>query len=635
MYLSIFSDELATDITRALPIIQSWGLDAVDLRGRIFGKGIHALDDAELKRLRALLDDHGMSVGCLESSLAKAHWPEPARRQEEAVKLEGLIRAADALDCRLVRSFVFWQPPRPEQGRLAVQPDVLQKTVDLFAPLAERARQAGLTLAFENCGVMPEEVFAILDTLDVPGWGMAWDVANTWDCAERRRDEDGYIQRMLQRALVVHVKAGGALAGLGRDLIPYGKVLKACHDAGLRGPVSAETHNPDKSVSDEEQSHRLVEAIKSAWPPAARTMKGRPLRSIQRAWHDKPVGFAVVGLGMGHENCKKVVAASGCRLVGVADLRAQRAERTGKEFGVPWTTDYRTLLDRQDVEVVYVVTETGNHAAVALDAMAAGKHVLVTKPMEANVEACDRMIRAAEEHRVLLAVDFDRQYRSEMVTLREAVARGVFGRLLSGECSMKILRTMSYFQENGGWRGTFQLDGGGVMSNQFIHHIADLIFALGMPAKVCANVWTQAHAIEAEDLGTATWWYENGLVVSLLATTSYPQPTWYLRMELTGADGAYAHTSGGPHEKPQTRWYLNKKWSEQPPVTVESPWLNAADNMAAAIRSGAALVCDGRAGRQSRAVLDAMYESALRRNGDWVTPVPFGAGQQHGTRIQT
>jgi predicted dehydrogenase len=232
------------------------------------------------------------------------------------------------------------------------------------------------------------------------------------------------------------------------------------------------------------------------------------------------------------------------------------------------------------------------------------------------------MIRAAAEKGVLLAVDFGRRFEPEMLRLREAVARGVFGRLLSGECSLRIQRTMAYFRENGGWRGTWKLDGGGVLSNQCIHHIDDLVFALGMPEKVRANVWTQAHQIEAEDLGVATWSYAGGLVLTLHATSSYPQPTWHLRLDLAGEKGAYAHASGGPYREPMTRWYLDGAWTDRAPVAVEPQWLSAADNMAAAVRSGAPLVCDGRDGRRSRAVLDAMYESALRRGGDWVPPAP-------------
>jgi len=183
MFPSIFTDELGMDITKGLPIIKSWGLEYVDLRGRVFGKAAETLPAERLGELRKLIDDHGMKVGCLQSSLAKVHLPDAERQRAEAEKLEGIIRLADALDCRLVRSFHYWQPPAEDRGQLAIRPDELQKVLDLFAPLAERARAAGLILTFENCGVTPDEVFAVVDALDVPTWGLAWDVANTWGCA--------------------------------------------------------------------------------------------------------------------------------------------------------------------------------------------------------------------------------------------------------------------------------------------------------------------------------------------------------------------------------------------------------------------------------------------------------------------
>ncbi|MBL7134799.1 MAG: TIM barrel protein, partial [Phycisphaerae bacterium] len=159
MFPSIFTDELGMDITKGLGIIKSWGLQYVDLRGRVFGQAAEALPAERLGELGKLIDDHGMKVGCLQSSLAKVHLPDADRQRAEAEKLEGIIRLADAIDCRLVRSFHYWQPPAEERGQLAVRPDELQKVLDMFAPLAERARAAGLVLAFENCGVTPDEVF--------------------------------------------------------------------------------------------------------------------------------------------------------------------------------------------------------------------------------------------------------------------------------------------------------------------------------------------------------------------------------------------------------------------------------------------------------------------------------------------
>ncbi len=113
MYASIFTDEVKIDdLAEALDLFHSWGMERVDLRDRVFGGPFHALDDAGFKRLRSMLDARNLQVACLESSLAKVHLPDKERQQQEAQKLEGIIRAADALDCRLVRSFFYWQPKR-------------------------------------------------------------------------------------------------------------------------------------------------------------------------------------------------------------------------------------------------------------------------------------------------------------------------------------------------------------------------------------------------------------------------------------------------------------------------------------------------------------------------------------------
>ncbi len=134
MYPSIFTDELKMDFAKALPIIKSWGLEAVDLRGFIFGRAFEDLSAEQLAEAKRLLDAHGLRVGCLQSSLAKVHLPGAERQRAEERKLEGVIRAADALGCRLVRAFHYWQPTGGEVGQLAVRPDLLQQVLTMFAP---------------------------------------------------------------------------------------------------------------------------------------------------------------------------------------------------------------------------------------------------------------------------------------------------------------------------------------------------------------------------------------------------------------------------------------------------------------------------------------------------------------------
>jgi len=619
MFQSVFTDELAIGFMEALDTLASWGLKHVDLRGGVFGRSVEALSDEQLGEVKVALEQRGLAVGALESSLAKVHLPEKDRRAQEAEKLEGIIRAADALDCRLVRAFFYWQPKGDEAGELAVRPDLLQLALDAFMPLADRAREAGLVLAFENCGVTTDEALAVLDAIGEPRWGLAWDVSNEWFTSdEAKENPQAYLNRLAPRTRIVHVKARGSVAALG-DVAPYDQVLQALDNHGLKGPVSIETHNPDRSVSNTDRTKAALDAIRAAWPTAAPGMvkDAEPERAeIVRDY--EPVRFVVVGLGMGRSRAKGVQGTPGTELIGVCDIDEERAVGTGKDLGVPHTTDVREWLDKDEVEVVYVLTPSGAHAEVGVQALEAGKHVLTTKPMDVSTDACDRMIRLAEKKGLVLGVDFGMRFESGLLSMKKFVGDGRLGRILGGQVSLKVLRTMEYFRSNGGWRGTIRWDGGGAMSNQGIHHVDQVVFLLGPPDEVRCNLWTQNHEIEGEDLGCALWRYADGSVVSLYMTTCYPHSTWYFDLEIHGTEGAFSSGSGGPLEKARNRFFYDDAWTDEPPDMVVSDWLNAADNFADAVRTGAPLVCSGRDGRRTQAVLEAMYKSGREGDGQWV-----------------
>jgi len=334
-----------------------------------------------------------------------------------------------------------------------------------------------------------------------------------------------------------------------------------------------------------------------------------------------PVGFVVVGMGMGRKRAAALAEASGCRLVGVVDTNADRARDAGEALGVPHTESLEPWLDRSEAEVVYVVTPTGTHAAVAEPALAAGKHVLLTKPMEASLAACDRLIRAAEAAGVRLAVDFERRFSPAILGLRRAARDGHLGRVLAGTIALKIQRTADYFREGGGWRGTRTMDGGGVLSNQAIHHLDEAVFVLGPPARVRAEIRTQTHAIEAEDAAAAVLQYAGGTLLTLFATTCWPEDTWYRRLELHGTEAAAVVAGGGPLERPLARYFRDGAWTDAPPAEPDVAWASAADNLACAVRTGAPLVADGREARRTQAVLDALYRSA-DAGGAWVDVEP-------------
>ncbi|MDA3963352.1 MAG: TIM barrel protein [Planctomycetota bacterium] len=639
MHLSIFSDELHDgDTVRTLDTLVSWGLEYVDFRGGVFGKPIDALSAAELRQLRSLLKERGLRTAALQSSLAKVHLPDAARRADEATKLEGLIRAAEALDCPLVRSFNFWQPGPEQRGALAQQPDQRQLVLDAFGPLAERAHQAGLVLAFENCGQSTAEVHALLDALAIEAWGLAWDPYNEWaGSPERERDEVAYLLKHAARSRMLHVKAHGILPELGETPLPWNRLIATYLASGGTGPVSVETHNrADSPLSHVEASQRCVNATREAWPTDTpsdprEAAKPRMVPVVARDWASNPLRLVVVGLGMGRNRARMIAETTGCQLYGVCDLQEDRARTVGAERDVTWTTTVDTFLTDPQVEAVFVVTETGRHLDVAEQALKAGKHVITTKPMEASLERCNQMIAAADQAERALAVDFSRRYARNLGELKAALDENWFGRVLSVHSHLKIWRDEGYFARNEAWHGTWALDGGGTFSNQCIHHIDELVHCFGLPERVRCLARTQAKPIEAEDYASASWEYADGLIVEISSTTSWRASSWYHRLEVCGSEADYISHSGGP-ETAATRWWKDGSWSDQAPLPAASTWLNSADNLAAHLRSGAPLACDGRDGARSRQVLDAMYTSA-RNDGAWTAIDAAGTVLAQGTLV--
>jgi len=625
MYQSIFTDELFMDAGEAIKIIHGWGSQYVDFRGMINGKGIEYQTDDELAELKTKLDKLGLKAGVLQSSLCKVHLPDKERQSNELKKLEGLIRASEVLDCKLVRSFFYWQPYESDPdlcGQLAVRPDLMTAVLDMFAPVAKRAREAGLVIGFENCGVTCDEVFAFLGALRVQEWGLAWDPSNDLPLVARDRWAAHFI-KCIKRTQLVHVKAISIVPDMIEVETPWKNILSGLAATGRDIPVSVETHNPVNSkYSHEEASKLCFQQIKSNWPSGVPGSIESAVAGVEFEYQpcpfaDDPVRFVVAGLGMGRQRALEISQNPATKLVGVCDVNPAKASEAGEQLNVPFSEDINVFLQDENVEAVYIVTPTGLHCEIAEKCLNAGKHVLVTKPMDVCSESCESAVKLADEKGLLLAVDFDSRFSPEMMELIEASHNGWFGQVLSANLTLYVDRSQDYYNENGGWRGTWRYDGGGAMSNQGIHEVDRMMAVLGMPKRVRGSIRTQIHSIEAEDLGWAEWEYENGMIARFQSTTNFPVPAWATRFEIIGTEGTSIHASGGPEGK-QT-WWAQKggEWKAEAPYPQKRRWRNGSDNFANAIRTGDPPGVPGNIGLLSRKILDAIYESA-RGDGDWV-----------------
>ncbi len=624
MILTVFTDELYMDAAKALPIIASWGAKHVDFRGNINGKGIEYQTDEELRALKAQMDSLGLKASVLQSSLCKVHLPDAERVALELEKLEGLIRACDILGTRKIRSFNCWQPEDDKFGTLVIAPDMFQRVMDLYAPFAKRAKEAGLIIGLENCGQSVQEVVAVLDALGEPSWGVAWDACNHWEQApniDTPKGRTAYILGSLRRANMVHIKATSILKELDGIKLDWPRILRGVSALGVDDmPVSIETHNPKGSPLSNEEATRLtyLAAVNALPTNAPGTLEDAVSERVifRRSYEDNPVRFVVIGMGMGKGRARQLTQTPGCKLVGVVDIVEEKAKAAGELFGVPWATDPQIFLDDPRVEVMYVVTPTGLHGEVSARCMRAGKHVLTTKPMDWCVEACEAAIAESKKCGVLFGVDFDLRHENPLLSLQEASKRGFFGRILSATVQLKVLRTQAYYDANGAWRGTIRYDGGGAMSNQGVHEVDRLLVVMGMPKRVMGHTATQTHVIEAEDLGFGAWEFENGAVATFYATTNFPCETWYARVEIHGTAGAFVYSVGGPQAQGEF-WFKDGTWSERAPYPVPQVYSQGSDNFASAVRLGTPLTGPAEEALKSRKVLDAMYHSA-KNGGVWV-----------------
>ena len=322
------------------------------------------------------------------------------------------------------------------------------------------------------------------------------------------------------------------------------------------------------------------------------------------------VGFAVVGLGMGRNRSRIIAQTEGAKLALVCDRDEERAQDVARELEVPYSLDYHEALDRKDVEVVLVMTPTGAHAPVAIEAARAGKHVVTTKPLEVTVERCDRIIEACRQAGVVLAVDFEARYRPEMRAVKRAIEEGLLGRVILGEATLKWYRSQEYY-ERGGWRGTWKMDGGGALMNQSIHPIDLLLWFLGPAKRVCGVTGAFAHRIETEDLGMALVEFAGGAVGRILGTTTYPRSQPY-EVNVHGERAGVLTRNASAAE-----WHFAEGAEEAHIEPVGGP-ANIAEDIVGVLRHGRSPAVDGPEGRRSVELIQAIYRSA-EEEGGWVS----------------
>jgi len=318
------------------------------------------------------------------------------------------------------------------------------------------------------------------------------------------------------------------------------------------------------------------------------------------------VRFAIMGLGRGRGAAKQVAAADGATLACVCDLQEDKAKEQAEEYGCDWTTDYKEMFARDDIDVIGVYTPSGTHCDYAIEAIQAGKHAFVTKPMDILVEKCNAAIQAAKDAGKILAVDFGNRYSKENQQLKAAIDQGVIGQIFLGDVKMKWWREQSYYNGGfpAGWRSRKETEGGS-MANQGVHFVDLIYWLLGPVKEVYGRSATMTHDIETEDITIAQLTFQSG-AWGLITTTTSSYPNLGTVVEISGTKGTVRWNQRGGVEvitKEEESVDLSRFEVPDAPADI-------AEDMVSAITKGTPPVVSGEEGRKSVEIFCAAYASA-------------------------
>jgi len=246
-------------------------------------------------------------------------------------------------------------------------------------------------------------------------------------------------------------------------------------------------------------------------------------------------GIAVIGSGsIADQHLGALREIPQARVAGIYSRSAEKARKVGEREKCRWTTDYRELLRDPSVDLVDIVTSSGSHAAITREALLAGKHVLVEKPMAMTSAEADELLALAASKKRLLGVVSQRRFEDQHEAVKKVLDSGALGRLLLAEVSCPYYRDQAYY-DSADWRGKIATDGGAIM-NQGIHSVDLLLWFAGPAKTVAGKVATQTHRMEAEDLALALVTFESGAFGTIMASTSI-QPGFAPCLNLYGEKG--------------------------------------------------------------------------------------------------
>jgi len=306
--------------------------------------------------------------------------------------------------------------------------------------------------------------------------------------------------------------------------------------------------------------------------------------------------------------------------VGIAAIQGSNADKVAKlckEHGGKPYQDFTVFLKHRPMDLVVIGSPTHLHAEQGIAAAQHGLHVLTDKAIDINTERTDALIAAADHARVKLGVIFQDRTQPEIRQLKKWIDEGMLGKVLFVDAKVKWWRPPEYYSDSR-WRGASHQGGGGMLINHAIHTLDLLLWLLGDVVKLQASLTTKLHKVPFEDTATALLEFAIGASGIFQATTA-AYPGYPRRVEITGTEGTVilehdrviaANLRNPPPGMKAVAAPDGNASASSPVVSDVRGHQAVLEDFLKAIKENGKPLCDGREGRRSVALIEAMYRAA-------------------------
>jgi predicted dehydrogenase len=264
----------------------------------------------------------------------------------------------------------------------------------------------------------------------------------------------------------------------------------------------------------------------------------------------------IIGFGrIGAEHAGWLEKCAGICATAVADATPARREMA-RQRGLIVHERFEALLADPDIDAILISTPTSMHFDQASAALAAGKHVMIEKPIATTLEEARRLAKSAAKQNRILSIFHNRRWDADFLTVKSAIESGAFGKIINvesrlGQWASCVGPAAKEYRPN--WRNESAFGGGAMFD--WGSHFVDQIWQLLLPAKpvrvfaqLRQNVWSS----DCDDFARICIDFDNGAVglVEINTTTTLPLPRWHI-------DG----TAGSAHS-PHSLEFDVSRWAE-------------------------------------------------------------------------